>query len=207
MLLISVAAGATLLLEPRSRGLFALTLVALTASGVIFVSRAPGIAVAMHDAGIRLLRRLRDAIPMLRQRLRTPAPIPAQVAGVPIGQNRWPAALWTLLAWAFASAAFWALFAMIGVSVEMAEAVLILVAVNVAGAASFFTIAGLGISEAGLAGVLVLLGFPTIEAVSLGLIIRPTALMMTLASCAACELDCRHYGRVKNVVTGPLSSR
>lgn len=201
LLLMSVVAGATLLLEPRSRWLSALSLAGLAASGVIFVSRAPDIAVAIHDVIIRLARRLHDAVPLLGQCLRTAAPTLGQVAKATTGSNWWSQVLWTLLAWAFASAAFWFLFAMFGASVEMAEAVLILAGVNVAGAVSFFTVAGLGISEAGLAGVLVLLGFPTIEAVSLGLIIRPTALVMTLASCAVCGLGCRQYARVKGVVT------
>ncbi len=201
VLLMSVIAGMILFVELRPGWLFVLLLAGVTASGILFVSRAPDIAVAIHDIGVRLLRRLGEAMPPLGRRLRAPASALGSIATAATERNRWSAVLWTFLAWTFAGAAFWALFAMIGAAVGTAEAVLILAGVNAAGAVSFVTVAGLGVSEAGLAGVLVLLDFPIMDAVSLSLIVRPAALLMTMTSCAVCEVACRQFARVKGVVT------
>ncbi len=200
LLVMSAAAGAIHFIAPRSAWFVVLFLAGMTAAGAVFVSRAPEIAVAVHDLGIRALRRLRESA--LHQGMRMAVHMRESIAA-----ERWTPVLWTFLVWGFAAAAFWSLFRMIGASVGVAEAVLILAGVNAAGAVSLFSIGGLGISEAGLSGVLVLLGFPTVEAVSLALIVRPAALLMTLASCALFEVVCRCYARVKAVVIQPSSSR
>jgi uncharacterized membrane protein YbhN (UPF0104 family) len=86
--------------------------------------------------------------------------------------------------WASAVAALWAAFAAAGHSLALAEAVLLLVALNLIGVVSI-SVGGLGVAEAGSAGVLVWLGLPLDTAVALSLVARPLLLGAVLGACVA----------------------
>ncbi len=121
----------------------------------------------------------------------------ARAAGsVDIG-NRFRAgtALLCLLGWAASGTSLWVLFDMLDVRLGVGELLLILAGLNVIGAFAAFTFAGLGISEGGLAALLVVLGFSTPEAASLALAIRPLALVNVLLCCTIVETLFRVFRR------------
>jgi uncharacterized protein (TIRG00374 family) len=86
--------------------------------------------------------------------------------------------------WLASAAAFWVIFRMIGVSLDPAETMVLIAGVNLAGALASFTIAGIGASEGGLAGMLIILGFKAADAVAIALVARPLLLLNALVVCA-----------------------
>lgn len=184
-LLALLAAALTVHLLPHRPGWLAFLLLAIAAAAGVVAPRAAEVAVALHDRGVWWLKRLRRADPRAGE----------QEARALSVRERAVLVLWSILAWLCAAAAFWFLFAMVGRPVGPAQAVLILGAVNLAGAAALFTLGGLGVSEIGLAGTLVVLGVPVGEAAGLALVVRPAALAMTLAASALCELAARSLPR------------
>ncbi len=107
----------------------------------------------------------------------------------------WPLRLYsaaaTIAAWTLATVSLWCLFAMFGIHLSFGQALLVIAGLNLVGAAAAFTVAGLGVSEVGLAGILLALGFALPEALATALIVRPAALIMTLASCGLIEIVLR----------------
>jgi uncharacterized membrane protein YbhN (UPF0104 family) len=99
-----------------------------------------------------------------------------------------------ILVWSASTAAVLAAFRAIGVTIGVGEALLFIAAVNVAGALSI-SIAGLGVSEAGAAAALVVMGRSVQRATSLALVVRPLLLLSVLAMSLAIGL-----------ATGPLRS-
>ena len=96
-------------------------------------------------------------------------------------------ALATLLAWALAAGSLWCLFAMIDITLGLGQTLLVIAGLNLVGAAAAFTIAGLGVSETGLAAILLALGFSAPEAIATALIVRPAALVNIVISCGFVE--------------------
>ncbi|WP_168222927.1 lysylphosphatidylglycerol synthase domain-containing protein [Oceanicola sp. D3] len=127
----------------------------------------------------RLLRRLR----------KVPPPEPAQFA-----PTRLLAALLTLLLWLTASGGIMAGFAAAGYPLGPFEAWVMLAGLNVAGALAL-SLAGLGVAEAGAAGVLVFLGMPMAEAAALAIVARPLLLLSNAAASGVIEAVTRLTGR------------
>ncbi|WP_213546350.1 lysylphosphatidylglycerol synthase domain-containing protein [Vannielia litorea] len=125
----------------------------------------------------RLLRRIRKAPP------------PEHVAP----PNRLPAALLTLLLWLTASGGIMAGFAAAGHPLGPFEAWVMLAGLNVAGALAL-SIAGLGVAEAGAAGVLVFLGMPLAEAATVAIVARPLLLLSNAAASGMIEAVTRLAG-------------
>jgi uncharacterized protein (TIRG00374 family) len=93
--------------------------------------------------------------------------------------------------WSAAAASAWVIFDMIGTGLEPVEILVIVAGLNLAGAFASFTIAGFGISEGGLAGALLLLGYGAAEAVAIALVARPLLLINALFVCGVVECAVR----------------
>ena len=93
----------------------------------------------------------------------------------------------TLASWSLAALSIWALFAMIDVWLGAAEILLVIAGMNLVGAVSVFTVAGIGVGEGGLAAILLALGFDSGTAIATALIVRPAALASVLISGALIE--------------------
>ncbi|MBU2888813.1 lysylphosphatidylglycerol synthase domain-containing protein [Celeribacter halophilus] len=100
--------------------------------------------------------------------------------------NRAPAAALTLALWLAASLGVAAGFAAAGRPLSLFEAWVMLAGLNVAGALAL-SLAGLGVAEAGAAGVLVFLGLPLTEAVANALVARPILLLCNVAASGLVE--------------------
>lgn len=100
---------------------------------------------------------------------------------------RFRAALACATAWGATCAYVWVLFAMVGIVLSAVEVVAVVAGLNLAGALASFSIAGIGVSEGGLAAVLVLLGFHTQDALSTALVVRPIILLNALLVCGLFE--------------------
>lgn len=96
-------------------------------------------------------------------------------------------ALGATLSWTLAALALWILFAMVGVRLDPAQALVIAAGLNIAGALASFTVAGLGVSEGGLAAILMLLGFDGAQAIATALVVRPLLLINAVLACAIVE--------------------
>jgi uncharacterized membrane protein YbhN (UPF0104 family) len=125
----------------------------------------------------RLLRRIRKTLP------------PEQGAA----PNRPPAALLTLLLWLTASGGIMAGFAAAGHPLGPFEAWVMMAGLNVAGALAL-SLAGLGVAEAGAAGVLVFLGMPLAEAAAVAIVARPLLLLSNAAASGLIEAAARLTG-------------
>lgn len=106
-------------------------------------------------------------------------------------------AVTTLGSWSLAALSIWALFAMIGLRLDASEVLLVIAGMNLVGAISVFTVAGLGVGEGGLAAILLALGFDSGTAVASALTVRPAALASVLAGGALIELAYRVVRRVR----------
>lgn len=73
-----------------------------------------------------------------------------------------------------------------GHPLSLSEAWVMLAGLNIAGALAL-SVAGLGVAEAGAAGVLTLLGLPLAEAAGIALIARPILLLSNAAASALIE--------------------
>ena len=91
----------------------------------------------------------------------------------------WSAGL-TCLGWSLVIGAMWSIFAALTVRLGPAEIMIILAGLNLLGVVAVFTIAGLGVSEGGLAAILLMIGFGGEEALSLAVLVRSASLVMTL---------------------------
>lgn len=80
--------------------------------------------------------------------------------------------LYTVLAWIFVFIVFYLLFMAFGVQLSLVQVTFIGAAFNLIGVLPIKTFGGLGYLEAGLAGILLLLGFEKYLAVSLGILVR-----------------------------------
>ncbi|MCZ4351738.1 lysylphosphatidylglycerol synthase domain-containing protein [Roseovarius aestuarii] len=118
----------------------------------------------------RLIRRLRKT------------PVPDTDASA----IRLPAATLTLALWLAASLGVAAGFAAAGHPLSLFEAWIMLAGLNVAGALAL-SLAGLGVAEAGAAGVLVFLGLPFAEAATIALVARPILLLCNAAASGTVE--------------------
>ena len=101
----------------------------------------------------------------------------------------------TLVSWSLAALSIWALFAMIGLRLDASDVLLVIAGMNLVGAISVFTVAGLGVGEGGLAAILLALGFGGGTAVAAALTVRPAALASVLAGGALIELAYRAVRR------------
>ena len=103
----------------------------------------------------------------------------------------------TLASWLFAAATQASVLSAFGERIAPLEALFVVATLNLVGATAVFSLAGLGISEAGLAGTLVFLGYERGEAIEIALIVRPTILLLSIAIPMLVELLCRllpkHY--------------
>jgi uncharacterized membrane protein YbhN (UPF0104 family) len=93
----------------------------------------------------------------------------------------------TAVVWCSTLFAVIAGFAVIGVPITPGQAMLIVAAINVAGAVAI-SIAGLGVSEAGAAAALVILGFAPERAAAIALLVRPILLAVIVAVSIALDL-------------------
>ncbi|MEO0751512.1 MAG: lysylphosphatidylglycerol synthase domain-containing protein [Pseudomonadota bacterium] len=100
------------------------------------------------------------------------------------------AALLTCLIWLSASGAIAAAFAAAGHPLTHYETFVMLAGLNIAGALAV-SIGGLGIAEAGAAGVLAFLGMPLAEAAAIALVARPILLLTNVAASGLTELCLR----------------
>lgn len=98
-----------------------------------------------------------------------------------------------LFAWCAVTASVWVLFAMIDIRLGLGEAMLVIGGLNLVGALASFTVAGLGVTEGGLAIVLVALGYSTAGAATAALIVRPLVLLNVLGVCALVEAVLRLF--------------
>lgn len=117
--------------------------------------------------------------------------------GIPVGV-RVRSAVATLMSWCAATASLWTLFYMTRMPLGVGEIMLIMAGINLVGALATFTVAGLGVSEGGLAVLLVLLGHPAGEAAAIALTVRPLALVNSLAVCGIAEAIVR-FGPFRSV--------
>ncbi len=108
-------------------------------------------------------------------------------------ERLWRTAL-TALVWSGTLAAVIAGFAVIGIPINLGQAMLIVAAVNLAGAIAF-SIAGLGVSEVGAAAALVLSGFAPERAAGIALVVRPLLLVAIVLVSVALDLA---LGQVKS---------
>lgn len=91
-----------------------------------------------------------------------------------------------IFVWSASICAVMAAFRAIGTPIQLAEALIFIAAVNLAGAISL-SIAGLGVSEAGATAALVATGRSLQQASSLALVVRPLLLLSIV--CASLALD------------------
>ncbi|MEL7280252.1 MAG: lysylphosphatidylglycerol synthase domain-containing protein [Pseudomonadota bacterium] len=150
--------------------------VGLAAPLMWFIAISCGLALLFSDLTGRAVARL------LR---RTPSAAPSA---------RWPAACLTLMIWLSASCAIAAGFAAAGHPLTIHETFIMLAGLNIVGALAI-SIGGLGIAEAGAAGVLVFLGLPLAEAAAIALMARPILLLCNLAASVLLELCLRATAR------------
>ena len=141
------------------------------------------LAVVEHGPGQRIAAR---SLRRLAEELRRPASWRLRLHGA------WA----TLAGWALAAASLWSLFMMIELRLGVAEVLLIIAGMNLVGTVAAFTVAGLGVSEVGLAAILLALGFGAPEALVVALIVRPAALGRVVISCGLIECGfrlCRRF--------------
>lgn len=115
---------------------------------------------------------------------------------------RWRTAAACLAAWCAATLSLWVLFAMSGKQLEAGEIMLLIAGMNLVGALATFTVAGLGVSEGGLAVLLALLGHGAGESAAISLTVRPLALISSLAASGVVEA-CARFARCKHAIHGP----
>lgn len=193
LLALALLAGAGLLLMSGDRSQSFVAVVAVTIAfaallGTNDLARLAGKAtarvVALVPAGYGTSTRWRDR---LLGYVRVPDAAPPLAV-------RCLAAFSCLAAWCLATASLWVLFAMTGLQLDLAEIVLVIAGLNLVGALAAFSIAGLGISEGGLAAILVLIGLPLHAALSVALVVRPLAMIGSLVACGIAELVFRATG-------------
>jgi len=100
----------------------------------------------------------------------------------------WLAVVWTIFSWSLAVTAFWCLFKMVGEELTIGTILVIVAGLNFFGTINTLTVGGLGVSESALATILISLQYGYESAVSVALIVRPSALIMTLTACLFVEL-------------------
>ena len=87
---------------------------------------------------------------------------------------------WSIATWLSACAALWLAFAAYDIRLGVADTFLLLAGMNIVWIFAFFSIAGFGIAEGGLTGLLVLVGWPLSEASALALVVRPTLTVLNV---------------------------
>lgn len=95
------------------------------------------------------------------------------------------AAAWHLLAWTLGAAEAWAILAVLGTPVSLAEAYVIESLGMAARSLGFVLPAGLGAQEAGLAAVGVALGVPLQEAIAMAMLKRLREVLMNVPGLVA----------------------
>ena len=111
-----------------------------------------------------------------------------------------------LVSWCAAMASLWTLFAMTGIRLDMAEIMLVIAGLNLVGALATFTIAGLGVSEGGLAVLLAFLGHAA-DSAAIALTVRPLALINSLVVCGVVEVVVRFRRRATRPTAGTTQVR
>lgn len=99
---------------------------------------------------------------------------------VPLFRTIFLTALMTLVSWAFAGGMIWAAFRAYNMSLDWQLVPYLVAGLNLVGALAFTTIGGLGVSELGLAGLLIAASVPAETAVPVAMIVRPTLLIITV---------------------------
>jgi len=115
-------------------------------------------------------------------------------------------AIGCLVSWCAAMASLWTLFAMTGIRLELGEIMLVIAGLNLVGALATFTVAGLGVSEGGLAVLLALLGHAA-DSAAVALTVRPLALINSLLVCGVVELVVRVRRRATRPTAGTTQVR
>ena len=86
----------------------------------------------------------------------------------------------TVMSWFAAALMLWMAFLTFGFEIAEFHVLILLLGLNLIGAAAIFTIGGMGIAEAGLAGLLVALGYDKSTAIPVAMLVRPMILFITL---------------------------
>ena len=182
---LSTGAATRLIAEARVRDM--LVVLGLGAAGLVGAGLAPpfvllGTALAAAalyraDLSVTLIAAL------LRKLRRAPPSPPATGPGI---RTRVLPVLLPILLWLCASGGIMAGFRAAGHPLSLSEAWVMLAGLNIAGALAL-SVAGLGVAEAGAAGVLTLLGLPLAEAARIALIARPILLLSNAAASALIE--------------------
>ncbi|HEC12407.1 MAG TPA: flippase-like domain-containing protein [Acidiferrobacteraceae bacterium] len=97
---------------------------------------------------------------------------------------RWQALAWTGLRWSAVMILTWAAFSMFGIRFGMAEVLFLGAGLSFLTVIPLQTVGGFGISEVGLAGLLVIIGHPWQEAAATALLVRIAYVVMTLMGLA-----------------------
>lgn len=96
--------------------------------------------------------------------------------------------IWTVMSWSMSTAAFWCLFTMVGENLSVGTTLIVVSGLNLFGTINALTIGGLGIGESALATILIYLGSSYDAAIATALVVRPSALIVTLSGCLLIEL-------------------
>jgi len=96
----------------------------------------------------------------------------------------------TLASWLSAACAIAAAFASAGATLHPGDVLILMAGLNVVGLLAI-SIGGLGIAEAGSAGILALLGYPLEQATQMSLLARPVLLISVLGACIVLGLSVR----------------
>jgi len=131
-----------------------------------------------REAALRLLRRI--GFDGALRRLHESLAVVNSGTG-PMAQ----AAAWHLLAWTLGAAEVWAILAVLGTQVSLAEAYVIESLGMAARSLGFVLPAGLGAQEAGLAAVGVALGVPLQEAIAMAMLKRLREVLMNVPGLVA----------------------
>jgi uncharacterized membrane protein YbhN (UPF0104 family) len=93
----------------------------------------------------------------------------------------------TLMAWLAAVLGFYLVFRSFSIELGAYQVLFLFAGMTFIGIMGFFSVGSIGVSELGLAGLLMVLGFQAQHALALGILTRLTMLAMTLATTALTE--------------------
>ena len=103
------------------------------------------------------------------------------------GKSQFSLLLLTLFSWLVSALGLWSLFKVFGHTVEPEIIIFLLGGVNIIAILGVFSIGGLGITELGLAGMLILIGFDVQTGLALGLGVRLSMVGISLLVVALSE--------------------
>jgi len=200
MALLAIAVGGFLLFGNQPVAAPALAIMVLVACTGLFA------AADLARLGMLILGRILGAIDFgerISERRRNTALDYLRLLGVRFSPAvRIGTAVGCLVSWGAATASLWLLFAMTGIRLGIGEIMLVIAGMNLVGALATFTVAGLGVSEGGLAVLLALLGHAGGDSAAIALTVRPLALANSLVVCGVVEMIVRLL-HVRRRVTKP----